>query len=79
MTAALPITRCLRCTGTDDLVRGDGPVVCRGCIELLADAAANPYAMSERLLTALLQEHPGLKLSRAGYRPHELVWEWVGG
>lgn len=77
MTNALPISRCIRCTGTDDLVIGDGPVVCNGCVELLTDAAANPYACSERLLTALLQEHPAVKLARTANEPHELVWEWV--
>lgn len=78
MTAALPKAACIRCTGTDDLILGDAPFpVCNGCVELLTEAADKPYACSERLLTALLSQHPEVKLARTADAGHELVWEWV--
>ena len=71
------MSRCIRCTGTDDLVVGDGAVVCNGCIEILTKAADAPYAASERILTAILQTNPYVKLARTADESHELVWEWM--
>jgi hypothetical protein len=81
MTATLPQSKCARCNGHDDLVRGDGPtVVCNACIELLGNVVARPWECSERLLGTLLEIHAdAVRLARTATAPYELVWEWTGG
>lgn len=48
---------CQRCTGTDHLVSGDGPLVCRPCVDLLGSIAADPSRADEHILTAVLELH----------------------
>lgn len=80
MTTPLPLTKCARCNGLDDLVVGDGPViVCNGCIDLVGDLISDPLApCHERLLGTLLEMHANaVRLARTATPPHDLVWEWV--
>lgn len=68
--------RCDRCRATDDLVTGDGPIICHGCIGLLTDAAADPIVITSRLRDTLADLHADVVqlVSEDG----ALSWRWTG-
>ena len=78
----LAIDRCVRCSGVEHLIRDDGPVICRPCIDLLGGIAGEPERADNRILTALIRRHGDVvKLSRApavrGLPAAPLKWEWI--
>jgi hypothetical protein len=56
-TDARYAVRCHRCNGVEHLIDGDGPLVCRPCIDMLGSIAADPHRADHRIVTALLQRH----------------------
>jgi hypothetical protein len=74
--------RCIRCAGTEHLIRGDGPIACRPCIDLLGGIAGDPERADNRILTALLRRHgDAIRLNRTpevrGKASAPLRWEWI--
>jgi hypothetical protein len=77
----LPVdARCLRCNGAEHLVVGDGPVVCRPCIDLLGGIARDPLKAPARYLELLAELH-GEVVALTVARPDDavLAWEWIAG
>jgi hypothetical protein len=72
--------RCHRCQGTRYLIEGDGPTVCRLCIDMLAGIAADPYRADHRIVSALLERHGDvLHLERFPIPggDTEMRWTWA--
>jgi hypothetical protein len=74
--ATSPIA-CDRCRSERHVIVGDGPAVCRPCVDLLTDAAVDPMSVSERLRDWLRELHADMVTlveTEAGVP----VWEWNG-
>ena len=74
--------RCIRCSGTADLIEGDSAVVCRECVSSLGELAGNPSIADNRILNALKERHGDVVTLRRA--PDEraqptgpLRWDWT--
>lgn len=78
MTQALPESRCARCAKTDDLIRGDGPIVCRGCVEFLTTVAVDPREAGPTMRQTLAELHAeAVVLVQPDEASPDLIWRWV--
>jgi hypothetical protein len=64
--------RCARCNGTTRLIVEGPNTVCWGCVYALGDIVDNPDEADDRVLTALVAQHPGVRLERA--KDRRLRW-----
>ena len=71
----VPGACCDRCRGTEHLIEGDGPTVCRLCVSLLTETAADPYTASPKLRGWLQELHSDIvQLVEQGHGAVEWVW-----
>lgn len=67
--------RCHRCRGTTNVIDGDGPTVCYGCILLLGQVVKDPDNGSDKLLGVLDELHADVVHLRS--EDGVLSWVWT--
>lgn len=82
MTTGVETPRCKNCARRDDLIIGDGHVVCRSCVKALGELAANPEQANDAVIAEMMKRHGDvvqiIRVGRPGGRPSRLEWDWIG-
>lgn len=74
-----PTARCRKCAGREHLIEGDGPPVCRPCIDQLGAIAGDPHVTTHRVLEALQERHGDVtRIVRTAGHDSRMMWDWAG-
>lgn len=73
-----PPNRCQRCGRLDDLILGDGLIVCNPCVEYLTNVADDPRHAGPDMRQTLAELHSDvLVLVQPVEEKPDLLWRWL--